>query len=363
MIPYLIPLTVSFFYATLNFNKKHVYSPFLLGSIFFLFVLLVAFTDGNGLDWYGSDETEGYAMVDYRALGFEELIRYEPGFILVNIILGNFHLFLFVMSIICFLLVWDVIKKNCSYKYIGLFVYIATMTLYCYMGVYRHAIAQTILIYSWNYIDDKKKLSIIILLACLFHYSAAVAFLYFLIPQKSYFSRKICLLLFLLAIIIRPVVQPLMAWLLALTSFLLPGQTAGKINLYMNGDEVGSGISIPLLIFKLFVFICAFFYLKTRKTKINCFLVNAYFISIILYITITIAPTFARLVHYFSCTIILLIPITIDRMKDTSKAKRSNGAFIPVFYFFAIVVLHYYIYIKTILDFSDVYLPYKSILF
>lgn len=358
MLPYLILLILSLFAATINIYKKQLNSPLLFGILFFLFVLLVAFTDGNGLDWYGTNYTEGYALIDYRSLGFEELVRFEPGFVLVNIILGNFHLFLFTMSVVCFMMVWDVIKKNCTYKYIALFVYISSMTLYCYMGVYRHAIAQTIIIFSWNYINDRKKMALCLLAACLFHYSAVIAFLYLLIPKKRVFTLRVCFVLLLMAFIIRPLLQPILTMVAVLA---LPGETAGKINLYLSGDDMGSGISMLLLLYKMFVFLFAYKYLRTSGDKLNNFLINTYFISILLFMTITISPTFGRLVMFFSCVEILIMPLTIYQLVKRGN-RTQQGSVIPLMYFSIISILSFYSYIKMLYDFSNIYLPYKSIL-
>lgn len=358
MFPYFLLIFFPFLAALFSLGKRDYNGSVLFGIIFLVFVLIVAFTDGNGLDWYGTSETEGYALVDFRFQGFEGLKRYEPGFVFVNLLLGDFHFFLFVMSVTCFLMVWDVIRKNCSYKYIGLFVYIVTMALYCYMGVYRHAIAQTILIYSWKFIDDKKKLSLLILTACMFHYSAAIAFLYFLIPKDKYLSLSKCSLVMFVVFLIRPYILPIVG----LVSFFMPGETAGKIDLYLNADDYGAGLSIPLLVFKLFIFLSAYYYLRNNKNSINCFLVNTYVISIILYLTISFSPSFGRLVLFFSCSEILLVPITINQIIVSTRVKRCSPA-IPFSYFVFVLGIYMYTYFSFIMSYSEIYLPYKSILF
>lgn len=354
--------------CALLYDSMHVgaQSRFLNVLIFTSFVLLVGFTDGNGLDWYGSDNLEGYSEIDYRSLGFSELTRFEPGFVLLNIILGNFRFFLIVMSIVCYYMVWYTIRHMCKYKYIALFVYLASMTLYCYMGVYRHAIAQTIIIYSWNYIDNRKKMLGILILACLFHYSAFISLLYLLIPKTSFISIKKFTFIAVGSFLIRPLIIPA----IILLALIMPGETSGKIDLYMNGDDFGTGVSSMLLFSKFALFFFASKYLN-RNNVYHCYLFNVYAVSLLLYMTICFSPSFARMVLFFSCSEILLVSFIYQNIKEKhlilKNIQAANSSFksynsISIIYLLCILFLYIYTFVNTLLKFNMIYIPYKSIL-
>lgn len=358
MVPYIFYISVLVVAAFRDLFNRTANNRVLVGFIFIFFVLLVGFTDGNGLDWRDTINGEGYSELDYRALGLDGVKKFEPGFMLLNIILGDFRLFLIFMSISCFLLIWSVINHGSSYKLIALFVYLCSMTLYCYMGVYRHALALTIVIYSWKYIDDKRKLFLCILLACTFHYSAAIAFLYILLFRLSIVSLKRWAIIGGIGLLIQPYILPL---IISISPFL-PGETAGKILLYMNSDDFGSGISYKLLMLKCVIFLFAYYNINKDNQK-QCFLLNSYGLSIILFIVITFSPTFARLVDYFSCTDILLIPFTMENLIKKTKRYGRTFTMVPLLYFLLVISTYVYSFFNMLDKFDHIYIPYKSILF
>lgn len=355
MFIYILFVTIIILAALCNLNSRQFDNKVLLSIIFLFFVVLVSFTDGNGLDWYGENNLDGYALINYRSLGFENLKRFEPGFVLLNMILGDFHRFLFVMAVGAFIMVWKTINKECEYKYIGVFVYLATMTLYFYMGIYRQAIAQTILIYSWQYRYNRKIFLLLILLACMFHYSAGIALLYLTIPKENVLPIKYCCVLLLLALGIRPFILPLLLSL----SMYLPGETSGKIGFYVNGDDFGTSISYSLLLLKLLIYGGA--YIALEKRKKSCFFLNMFGLSIIIYLILSFSPTFGRLTYFFSCSEIILVPLTIDGMFKKIKSY-ARSKIIPVLYTLLVICLYTYSYFSMLDKFSNVYIPYKSIL-
>lgn len=326
--------------------------------IFLSFVILAGFTNGNGLDWYGNEVSDGYALIDYKSLNYSELSNFEPGFVFVNKVLGNFHLFLIVMCVACFYMVWHTIKWGSKYKLLALFVYLSSMTLYCYMGVYRHAIAQTIIICSWPYMNNKKKFALFIFAACLFHYAAAIAFLYFLIPKNRVIRLGYYGIIGLVAFCARSYVLPI----LMVLAVFFPGQTAGKLALYLNADDFGSEFSIPLLLSKIIIFLFAYYYIDRRDEK-QCFLTNAYAVSILLFIVVTFSPTFARLSLFFSCTEIILLPITLENIFKKSSKNMNHGNMMPLIYLLLIIVIYTYSYFRILIPYRDIYIPYHSLLF
>lgn len=357
MLPYILYIIILIFTTFVEISKTKVNYGMMVGVIFFSFLLLAGLTDGNGLDWFGTSLTEGYGLIDYRALGFDELKRFEPGFVLVNIILGNFHLFIFTMCFVCFLMVWRTIKWGCNYRILALFVFLSSMTLYCYMGVYRHAIAQTVLICSWQYFNDRKKLALFVVIACTFHISASIALLYLFIPRSKVVDIKFWALIALIAFIIRPHILPI----LMNHVMFLPGESLGKIILYMNADDFDSGVSMLLLLSKLLLFLFAYNYFD-RKDEKQSFLLNMYALSILLLMIISLSPTFARMSLFFSCAEILLIPITFEKIISKRRIGVNFSHIVAFPYFLFVIVLYTYSYFNLLIPFSDIYIPYKSIL-
>lgn len=363
MLPYFVLILVPLILAILEINGKRNSN-----SIFYLilFVLIVGGTDGNGLDWFGTNGTDGYAFIDYRGLGYDDLINFEPGFVFVNKLLGKFHIFLLLMSFTCYLLVWGVIKQECKYKFIGLFVFIASMTLYCYMGVYRHAIAQTLIIYSWKFRNSRKLQSLILFMACLFHYSAIIAFLYLFIPKNKIISIKVFILLLVLGVLIRSSIMPILSVIAA----FMPGNTANKFDYYIATGSSDEAFSITLLLFRIFTFLLAYYYINKKSSR-DIFFVNTFAISIILYVTICISPSFGRMIMFFSCTEIILIPLILERTKEkillhrqNTSCRLSNNKYYNFFnvYFYLFVILYLYQYFNYLIGWRDIYIPYNSIL-
>lgn len=358
MLPYILFLIIIIFAAFWELINPKANNFLIVRFVFFSFLLLAGLTDGNGLDWFGTETEDGYGLIDYRSLGFEGLKKFEPGFVLINIILGNFHLFIFLMCFVCFLLVWRTIEWGCNYKNLALFVFLATMTLYCYMGVYRHAIAQTILISSWPFIENRRKMAFLILLASTFHISSIIGLLLLLIPRSFIINFKYYIVIALITYVLRDYILPI----LQIISIFLPGETFGKINHYISADDFGSGISLLLLSSKLILLLFANWYFDKRDVK-QCFLYNTYAISILLFFLFSFSPSFARVSLLFSCTEILLVPVTFEKILQKAKSKFSYSRIILLPYFFFIIVLYSYTYFKYLIPYSNIYIPYNSILF
>lgn len=357
MIVYYSLIILPFLFALIELRgSQHVIKQWWL--IFVLFVIIIGGTNGNGIDW------DGYFVQysDYRNLSLEELIQFEPGFALLLIVLGDCHVFLFFMAILCFLMVFSTLKHECRYPVVGLFIYIITMSLYMYMGVYRHAIAQSIVIYAWQYRYCNKKFILLLVLACMFHYSSVIALFYFFIPRKTRLPIKTLLLLLILGYLLRSY----LVTALSLSSGFFPAIIAGKLGIYMNSEEFGTSFSILFFLFKLFTFVVCYKKIS-RNDENSAFFINAYAISIILYLVISFTPSFGRLVYYYSCTEIILIPILLSNFAydyNTSKLKSlRKNCDISVLVFMLFTFVYSYMYTQSLLSYYDIFVPYKSIIF
>lgn len=366
MIPYILLIIIPFLFAfiELTYIKKpkyypirgtriHLYNIRIILSVLLmvLFVIIVGTTDGNGLDWWTDDG--GYAKIDYSKISVFDWSQFEGGFVLVNQLAGNFHLFIFCMALVCFAITLKVIKIESPYIIVSLFIFIASNALYQFMGVYRHAIAQTIVMLLWITKSNTKKQFLIVLAAMTFHIAAAISFLYFFIPKNKIINIKQITMIIMASVIIRYLLIILMPVIITLAL----GPVGDKLSFYDNNDGSNGAFGLNYFIFRCFIVLSSYFIINKHNKK-HVFYYNTYVVSVAIYIALTISPTFYRLSMFFSSVEIILIPIIIDEVR---KKYRYNANYIFMFLIFSF--LYVYLFIVTLRQGFESYVPYKSFLF
>ena len=350
MIPYIILWTIPFILAIREvFYKEHFKYAYL--GVAFIFVVIVGGTNGNGPDWYA------YESIQYTTFDFQELIQFEPLFILVYKICGNFHVFLFCMAAICFAMIARTLKKESPYPFFSILAFISTYTLFCYMGILRQAFALTLIIYSWNYRDNRKIELLFLLLAIGFHYSSAIALFYLFIPRNKIIGIKIVILGLIIGLAIRPILLSSLAYSISIISNV----AASKLLFYLDSDG-STTFSFSYFLSMLLILLLMNTYMdKTGKKDI--FYYNAYIISIYVYLFLTFSPTFGRLVMYYSAVQINLVAIILYNCGAKFRiGKCSQSSYTLLFC--TLIALSCYMYFGSLIsNFEGVYVPYKSILF
>lgn len=350
MGPYIILWIVPFILAFREvFYKEHSKNAYLWITL--IFVVIVGGTNGNGPDWYA------YENIQYTTFDFQELIQFEPLFILVYKICGNFHVFLFCMATICFAMVARTLKKESPYPFFSILFFISTYTLFCYMGILRQAFALTLIIYSWNYRDNRKIEFLFLLLAIGFHYSSAIALFYLLIPRNKIIGIKMALFGLVIGLAIRPILLSSLAYSMSVISNVV----AGKLLLYLDSDGLTTFSFSYFLSMVLILLLMNVYMDKTERKDI--FYYNAYIISIYVYLFLTFSPTFGRLVMYYGAVQINLAAIILYNCGAKFRnGKCSQSTYILLFC--VLVTLSSYIYFGGLVsNFEGVYVPYKSILY
>lgn len=366
MIPYILLIFIPFLFAfiELTYIKPQGYYP-IRGSriqlhkiriilsvlLMVLFVIVVGTTDGNGLDWWTDDG--GYAKIDYSKISVFDWSSFEGGFVLVNQLTGNFHFFIFCMALVCFAITLKVIRIESPYIIVSLFIFIASNALYQFMGVYRHAIAQTIVMLLWITNTNRKKQFLIVLAAMTFHIAAAIALFYFFIPRKKIYNIQQITMIVITSVIIRYLLIFLMPVILTLAL----GPVGDKLSFYDNNDGSSGAFGLNYFLFRCFIVLTSYFFINKHNRK-HVFYYNTYVISVAIYIALTLSPTFYRLSMFFSSVEIILIPIIIDEVR---KKFRYNANYIFMFFIFSF--LYIYLFFVTLRQGFELYVPYKSILF
>lgn len=166
--------------------------------IFLLLTFFLAFKSENvGVD------ADSYRDIfyDISKLSFLKVYsydRYEIGYKylckLISFIWNNYQFFLFIIAFIEMFGFYYFIKKYSKNYALSLFIFITFETYMLTFGVLRQAIALSISLFAFKYIDEKKILKFIltILIASLFHKTAAIFLLayplqYLKINKKSMF--------------------------------------------------------------------------------------------------------------------------------------------------------------------------------
>lgn len=131
-------------------------------------------------------DTYQYMMLytDIASMSFSEVLSFgtELGYYLMNFFLSRFssnpQTIIFFTSALINLLVLRFIYKKSNVVWLSVVVYITFMFFFNSLNLVRNTIAYTILLYSNEYIINRKflKFSLVVLLAASFHFSA---FLYF----------------------------------------------------------------------------------------------------------------------------------------------------------------------------------------
>lgn len=326
-------------YISNNSNKALSY--FLYIFIAILFVGIAGLTDGNGLDW------NAYKDIMNEHISINDIWghpQYEPLFLLSYKLFPTYSLFLFVFVCINLFLISKTIFKYSPYITISLFVYICVYYFLGIMGQIRQAFAISIIIFAWSYVEQRRFL-IYILLAGLFHVSAFICLLYYVIPnhllKKKYYLFVLLFVSFSYVFFQKFIFS------------LLDSFASGKVLYYLVNEE--AAISISFLLYKILLFLLILF--KIDKNNDSLFLnkiLNIYFLSILLYLILSFSSSIGgRIILYFSITEILIIPYLFKFYMNM-----KFGALI----FILFLSFNIYQYFSFLTSYSDIYIPYRCLL-
>lgn len=256
----------------------------------FISFLVVIFFGGLryqvGVDWYN------YQSI-FLESKFDDLVDsdIEPLFNLLNVVIKylnlDYHLFVFLVFSISTILKFKFFLKYSSSFFVALLVYFPIQFMTYDINGIRQGLAIGIIFWSIEFILKRNffKFFIIVLVATSFHYSAAIFLPFYFIANMKFRGIYIHTII-ISSIILGFILQD------SLLAFLMPKLSgfdtvfSQKVSTYSENDNFGKGISFGfssihrLIIFYLFYY----FYDKINVNKaLKNILLNAYFISIVLY--------------------------------------------------------------------------------
>lgn len=163
--------------------------------------LFVSLRYGLGVDYFT------YQNAFYNISSGNFIDKFEPGYILLNFVVGyfgfGFHFMLFIIAVFNYMLLYLSIEYYMDkYKWVGLFLFLITFDLFIYtLSAIRQSIALSIFLYASRYIVQQnwKKYFLLVLMGALFHLSIIVLLpiyqLYNYIRNKNYIFISYILLI------------------------------------------------------------------------------------------------------------------------------------------------------------------------
>ncbi len=183
------------------------------------------------------------------------------------------------------------------------------------MGQYRQAVALSFVLLSIDYKENKIKYTICLLTAISFHTSAIIGIIYYFIKDKL-FKTKTYIYIVLVAFVSNIFLETIFKSAIP----LFPTYIASKLDLYSSVENYSLGLNIVVFIRIIILFYCIYKYKYLSKYKYSAFFINAYFISLVIYIGLGFIPQVAaRGSIYFSITEIIISANLIHTIKGKTK--------------------------------------------
>ena len=281
----------------------------------------------DGLRWAVGTDWHEYYSYFISCLSLSNLgEQFEVGYVFLNkairLLTNNYTVFLLIHAIIVYLLIRSSVFKFSPLPFVSLCLFYCLML--GYLGMNRQYIAFAIMIFSYQYILDKKLLSFLIAMAVasLFHASVLI-FLpaYFL---KNYISSNTVFISIIAAFIVSfsGIIDSI-----SIVFFDLFGeQTAAKLHHYyaLQSSEHGESINIVNTIFALskrmglIILTLMLFKPNERNQPYFNFFFNLYFIALLIYIVFNgsfLQVVIGRGLMYYNIAEIFLIPFVILKFK------------------------------------------------
>ena len=275
---------------------------------------------------------------------------------LVKLVFSNYSVFLVIHAAVYYYLVFNSVRR-----YTGI-LFLPLMVFYCVtMGVTgsnRQLIAVAIGLYALRYVYEGRTIYfyLLVALACMFHYSAVILFLFPLFNRKI---RPATLLLCLACAIAFGASQ------LPLLIFSTIGNRLGRFESYKVAAYLGntkdslldSGLSILGLLKRLCLLTLFFYNRRYLSGKLRYYnvLLNGYIAGVALYFLF--ANSLLLIVNrgdlYFNVLEPLLLASQVHLLKQRSSRLIMASA---------LCVLSFFFFFQSISPYPDIFLPYKGLI-
>lgn len=326
MLAYILPMLLCVLLHFTKLDKKNIKIAF-WAIVSYLFVIsAIRYDVGKDyLHWVEVYEwiENGLSAGNYVELGYRYLNK-----LIINIPFLNVYWLFGITSAMIIFPFGYYIKKHVKeeYLFLSLFLFIGTGVFFASLNLVRQYVAIVILMLGFDYLENNQyiKFLIVIVVASLFHTSAFIMIpfmiLYILFKDKStnniYNKILICLYIFSLIFIFIDLRQ-----LLNIFSFLLPERWVWYLESdYLNSRNYSSVVKqlVPNLIL-------VFLYLNRNKFADNK---NAYLHYLLLFVNVILTNCFygimvlVRLSNYFDISLIFVLPVICEIIKDNKNLSR-----------------------------------------
>ena len=313
MLVYIISFILSLFFSIFAFNKirttKHKYTKIMFSIISALPLFIVAaFRYGVGNDYFSyADYFSNSLHIQYMEYGFDFLIKIIRNFT------TNYVALFVVCSFIFFYFIFKAIYEQSVNPTLSIFLFVCAPYYFEFFSGMRQMMAVAIFLYSIKYIKQRKLLRYLIfnLIGASFHSSSFVFIpIYWLynirITPKMFFT------LFLAILISRPMLKNILYEVIYMTNYAS----------YIGGQFDNDHFGIVTFIIPLFIFLFAMMFYNSNKEKKDELEVKEYqlycnlmFIQLLIASIQDLVPLITRLGWGFGISQIILIPLTISKIK------------------------------------------------
>lgn len=293
-------------------------------AIIIIFCLILTFLSACRKYTVGVDSIQYYT--NYTLLGTHsdilQVTRYESGFKLLCEFLYTINSnpqFLFIItSLFIIPSVCRFISKHSSNKILSLILYLTLNVYFFELTGLRQAIAIAIMVYAYDALLNNKKMifSILIILASLFHQSALLLLLIFILFDKIKYNNKVYFKVLLFTLVSFFAFQPLLGLFSKYFS-----KYAGYIGSDFGTENYFGALFQFLLSFAIYT-VCHFIYVKnsTNSNRNTEFLLKCSALAMYFYAMSMKMSIVGRMAPYFMIYSIILIP-NIEKYISTQKNK------------------------------------------
>lgn len=344
-------ILIAFLAFVTTYFKKRITNNILLFIISVILILFAGTRFEVGYDYFNYE----YIYNNIK-LGINSFI--EPFFILVNKISHYIGIeytgLVFAMAFASISLKTKFISNFSVIPLLSLLLYYSRIFLIYDFGQIRQGLALGIVLFSLPYILNKdiKRFLFIILLASLFHFSAAFFTPIYFINNIKLKRSGILYILLLSCVIAFMDLKPL---IINLGSFFLPGGVIEKL-LFYSVTEDKLGLTFGILLRVGIIIICiTLFWKKIKENNLLKTIFNIYLWGTFFYLCLNSFPQIGnRGSMYFQQFEIVLFPHLILYLSKNRLLQ---------FLFLLFIIFYCYWGFYTALNSLDVFIPYNSILF
>jgi len=348
----LIAIFVGLFSMVEIFNLASKEANNKIHKLFFAFftifsIIFVGFRE-CGFDY------DSYANLfeDFMMPGWKEnadINKIEYGYAFINHLLGNYNLVLFTMALVTIVIQFVFIYKYSPYPFLTIFLLLGVMLYPSIMGQYRQALAIGIVL--WTFVDRKNKIKFLMLIfiASLFHATALICLLVYVLPEKYFKSRY-----YFIALLIGLIMNfGLKSYVLSIST-LLPALMSDKIDIYSSAEDFVLGLNMAMIVRLVVIILFLVNKKKVESHPNGALFFNIYFLSVFIYLALGALPQIAlRGGVYFYFMEFILVSILIYQSK----------AFMRYVYLLFFIALSIWRQVGFFVEWTDDYIPYVNLLF